>query len=269
MPRKQKEYKYHYTYRITNIVEKKYYYGVHSCDCLPKEDIGVKYFSSTKPEFVKDQKQNHQNYKYKVIKIFKTRKEAVEHEIFLHNKFEVGKNPKFYNGAKQTSTGFDRTGTKASEKTIALQKEIQNKPEYKNKIKSKLYDRLNNEEWYSTKFMAGVDKLKELKNSKEWKETVGVIASQKMVETKRKNNTMPTLEKNPKAKIIHIYDNNSKLKFICHGNFKNICIDNNLPFKQLKWSYQNNGSKIYNKNKNIHSRRNDWEFFYNWYALVQ
>ena len=111
MSRKQKEYKYHYTYRITNIVEKKYYYGVHSCNCLPKEDIGVKYFSSSKNKAFKDDiKENPQNYKYKVVKIFSTRKEALEHEIFLHAKFNVGVNKKFYNGSKQTSTKFDTTG---------------------------------------------------------------------------------------------------------------------------------------------------------------
>ena len=101
--------KYHYTYRITNIKEGKYYYGVHSCDCLPKEDIGIKYFSSSKKEFIKDQKENPQDYKYKVIKIFSTRVEAVQHEIFLHKKFDVKLHQKFYNDANQTSTKFDTT----------------------------------------------------------------------------------------------------------------------------------------------------------------
>ena len=103
--------KYHYTYRITNIKEGMYYYGVHSCDCLPKEDIGVKYWSSLKKkEFIKDQKQNPQDYKYKVIKIFSTRVEAIEHEIFLHKKFDVKLHKKFYNEANQTSTKFDTSG---------------------------------------------------------------------------------------------------------------------------------------------------------------
>lgn len=107
---------YHYTYRITNTKERMYYYGVHSCNCLPKEDIGIKYFSSSKnKEFIKDQKENPQDYKYKIIKIFDSRKEAIEHEIFLHNKFNVGINESFYNKAKQTSTDYDTTG-KASVK---------------------------------------------------------------------------------------------------------------------------------------------------------
>ena len=63
--------KFHNTYRITNIKERMYYYGVHSCDCLPEEEIGLTYFSSSKnKEFIKDQKENPQNYKYKIIKIF-------------------------------------------------------------------------------------------------------------------------------------------------------------------------------------------------------
>ena len=103
--------KYHYTYRITNIKERMYYYGVHSCNCLPKEDIGVKYFSSSKKkEFIKDQKENPHDFKYKVLKIFPTRKEAVEHEIFLHKKFNVKLHGQFYNSANQTSTGFCTAG---------------------------------------------------------------------------------------------------------------------------------------------------------------
>lgn len=102
--------KYHYTYRITNIKERMYYYGVRSCDCLPKEDIGVKYFSSSKKEFIQDQKENPQNYKYKIVKMFDTRVEAVEHEIFLHKKFDVKLHQKFYNETNQTSINFDTTG---------------------------------------------------------------------------------------------------------------------------------------------------------------
>lgn len=120
--------RYHYTYRITNIVEKKYYYGVHSCVCLPKEDIGVKYFSSSKNKaFKEDIKENPQNYKYKVVKIFSTREEALEHEIFLHTKFNVKLHKSFYNESNQTSKGFDTTGKGAyideNGNTVLLTKE--------------------------------------------------------------------------------------------------------------------------------------------------
>ena len=101
----------HYVYRITNKVTKLHYYGKRSCTCDPKLDLGIKYFSSSKDKaFIADQKINTNNYKYKVIKKFNTAEEAVEYEIKLHNKFNVGINPKFYNKAKQTALKFSTTG---------------------------------------------------------------------------------------------------------------------------------------------------------------
>ena len=113
------KYKYHYVYRITNITKvalRIYYYGVHSSNLRPENDIGVKYFSSsTNKEFIKDQKENPQNYSYKIIKAFKTREDATELEVKLHKKFNVKLHQKFYNKANQTSTGFDRTGVSSTE----------------------------------------------------------------------------------------------------------------------------------------------------------
>ena len=102
---------YHYTYRITNLIEGKHYYGSRSSEIPPVEDLGKNYVSSSKnKDFIKDQKENPQNYKYKVIKIFDTREEAISFEIKLHDKFDVGVNESFYNKAKQTSVKFDTTG---------------------------------------------------------------------------------------------------------------------------------------------------------------
>ena len=68
----------YYTYRITNIIEGKHYYGVRSTNTIPKDDLGIKYFSSsTNKEFIKDQKTNPQNYKYKIILIFKKSKRCL------------------------------------------------------------------------------------------------------------------------------------------------------------------------------------------------
>ena len=105
--------KYHYTYRITNILINKHYYGTRtSKNKLPKEDIGIYYFSSSRDkDFMQDQKDNPQNYKYKVIRISNTRKEAMLLEIYFHSKFNVAINGNFYNKTKATSTGFDITGT--------------------------------------------------------------------------------------------------------------------------------------------------------------
>lgn len=108
---KQNKNKYHYVYRISNSKLKKHYYGVRSSKLAPHLDLGVKYFSSSKDKsFIQDQQLNPWFYKYKIIAIFETREDAVRFEIKLHNRFDVGKNPSFYNKAKQTSQGFDTTG---------------------------------------------------------------------------------------------------------------------------------------------------------------
>ena len=128
--------KYNYTYRITNKIEGKHYYGKRSTNTIPSQDLGVKYFSSSRDaEFIKDQKSNPQNYKYKIVKIHDSAEAAIEHEIVLHNKFDVGKNPKFYNRCKQTSKGFDTTGIKLSKARI--QKQVEKMKGFKHTAESK------------------------------------------------------------------------------------------------------------------------------------
>jgi hypothetical protein len=109
----------HYVYRITNILLNKHYYGSRSCkNCHPKDDLGIKYFSSSRDkDFIKDQKEHPKNYKYKIIKIFDSRKDALKLEIFLHEKFNVGINEHFYNRSKQTSVGWSTVGILPSEET--------------------------------------------------------------------------------------------------------------------------------------------------------
>jgi len=103
--------KYHYIYRITNIRENKHYIGVRSSSITPYDDLGKKYFSSsTDSEFIKSQKEHPENFIYYIIEIFNTREEALKHEIYLHDKFNVAVNENFYNKAKQTSLGFDTSG---------------------------------------------------------------------------------------------------------------------------------------------------------------
>lgn len=103
--------KNHYVYRITNKENNKHYYGVRSSKIEPKLDLGIKYFSSSRDkEFMNEQKINKDKFKYKVIKMFETREEAINLEIKLHNKFEVQKNKNFYNKSKQTTTKFDTAG---------------------------------------------------------------------------------------------------------------------------------------------------------------
>ncbi len=105
----------HYTYLITNCQEEKCYIGVRSCECDPIDDIGKKYFSSSSDKnFKKDQKNNPQNYQYQVLELFETKNEALLSEIDLHEYFDVGRNIKFYNCAKQKATGFCSAGVSYS-----------------------------------------------------------------------------------------------------------------------------------------------------------
>jgi len=104
--------KHHYIYRITNIKLKKHYYGVRSSIDLPNKDLGIKYFSSsTDFEFINDQKNNPQDYKYVIVSIFNSREEASLFEIKLHERFDVARNPNFYNKSRQTSKAWDTSGT--------------------------------------------------------------------------------------------------------------------------------------------------------------
>lgn len=99
--------KIYYVYRITNISENKHYYGQRCQKITPENDLGVLYYSSSKDKtFIEDQKQNPDDYKYKIIRKFTDKEQALKLEIKLHNKFGVHLNPNFYNRAKQTSTKF-------------------------------------------------------------------------------------------------------------------------------------------------------------------
>jgi len=112
--------KYHYVYRITNTKLNKHYYGTRSSKIEPHKDIGFIYFSSSSDHnFIDDQKNNPQDYKYAIVSEFDSREEALGLEIKLHTKFNVGINTSFYNKAKQTSDkfDFDFTGYQHTEET--------------------------------------------------------------------------------------------------------------------------------------------------------
>lgn len=101
--------KLYYVYRITNRLLGKHYYGCRSIpsNVLPVNDLGVKYFSSSRDrEFIKDQKQNREAYKYIILYVTYDKRKALNLEVRLHKRFNVGSNPLFYNNAMQTSTGF-------------------------------------------------------------------------------------------------------------------------------------------------------------------
>ena len=135
-------------YRITNIVERKHYYGYKSCGKRdPKEIIGKTYFSSSSDkEFISDQKENPHKYRYKIVKEFDTRQCAIEFEMKLHNFFDVGINENFYNKSKQTSKGFDISNVSWSWKESSkLKISGEYNPAKKYEVRQKISEKLSGE----------------------------------------------------------------------------------------------------------------------------
>lgn len=240
---------YHYTYRITNIVENKYYYGVHSSICLPKEDIGFNYWSSSKQEFINDQKNNSQNYKYKVIKTFTTRLDADNHEIFLHKKFDVRTHKLFYNGMNAGTPNFTVTkenhwvNNKSKEEIESIYKKVSEK----NKINVKIQLERNGH-WTKNKSEDDVEKIykksgikqKETKSSNEFKEKLK--NSEKFQKSKLNRNQNGELNNNSKS--FEIYDNFGRLISSGKGNYKEECSKIGISFTSFN-KYKNNENGMY------------------------
>lgn len=131
-------YMYHYVYRITNKVLNKHYYGKRGSTIKPELDIGIVYFSSSSDKvFMKDQKENPQNYKYKVVSVHSSSYQALLKEVRLHYKFDVGVNKNFYNKAKQSTAGADRTGISPANKGKPRSDEVKKKVSEANKGRTK------------------------------------------------------------------------------------------------------------------------------------
>ena len=100
----------HYTYLLQSQTSDMMYIGVRSSECLPEQD---NYWGSSKylPEDVSE------TFDKFILGRFDTREEAVADEIHRHKMNDVAKNPLFYNRARQTSNGYDRSGVGHSEET--------------------------------------------------------------------------------------------------------------------------------------------------------
>ena len=102
------KFQHNFVYLIWNKINHKKYIGTKSSNEEPKNVIGHTYFSCSKDkDFMNEQKEHPENFRYKVLKDFKTRKEALNLECELHHRYKVDTNDDFYNRAIQTSDGFD------------------------------------------------------------------------------------------------------------------------------------------------------------------
>jgi uncharacterized cupin superfamily protein len=104
------KYTYHYTYLITNIENGMKYIGVRSCSCLPQDDIGKIYTSSSHDiKFKQEQKQYPERFNYEVVMIWSSRREAMLHEQFLLLTPDAARSSIYYN-RRNGNVKFDTYG---------------------------------------------------------------------------------------------------------------------------------------------------------------
>ena len=87
-------YTFHYTYIITNTTNQMKYIGVRSCSCLPENDSD--YMSSSKI-LIEVMQKTPEVFTKTIIDTFPTREIANANEQWLHETYDVARNPEFYN----------------------------------------------------------------------------------------------------------------------------------------------------------------------------
>lgn len=97
----------HYVYQIKNIKNNKLYIGARTSKRPPELD--TKYWSSCK-SLIPLIKADPADFTKTILCTFSTRQRAMAFEVFLHDYFDVGRSPDYYNRVKQTSTKFDTSG---------------------------------------------------------------------------------------------------------------------------------------------------------------
>lgn len=292
-----------YTYRITNIVENKHYYGFRGTLLNPEDDIGVVYFSSSSNKnFIKEQKEYPERYKYKIIIKTRIKSIAQRFEIKLHKYFKVGTNDNFYNRATQTHTaliGTRNTARKAvlTRKTTFLEngltieedavKRASETGRNNNSYSKSAYNIYKNRDAKyrldksaasaKTMIKEGTYIITALKHRVHQNEIMesGLTRAQetglKVSKTRKSKYKSGEIEKliglnNPAAKIINIFNNDNVIMYRCEGAFQKVCEENNLPFSAFKNSYQKDGKPYLLTRGNKSSFRPEFE---GWYAKIE
>jgi len=230
----------HYTYLITNLNEnhqKIFYIGVRSC----KDIINDSYMGSSKNLKEDIQKYGIINFNKTILGIFNNRNDAILHEIYLHELFDVGKCDLFYNKVKQTTKGFDYSGNAHSVET-------------KEKMS---YDRSGSKHWNYGKQWSDEHKCKLRKkhkpHTKKYTEVecpyCSVIGTSNNMSRwhfdnclnhpkNRRTNSIKRKNLKRKSNIIKFYDEYNNLIMTCHGNFIEFCKENKLPVSEFRKSYK-------------------------------
>jgi hypothetical protein len=139
---------YNYTYRLTIDPpqdEQSLYIGVRSSECYPTED--VKYLGSSKT--LTNLLRNNSAIKVvkEVLAIWGSRELANEHEIRLHDYFDVAKNKLFFNLSKAVNKGFycDQSHTEDTKNHLSKVHQERNAEMTEDALKS-LYGRKHSQE---------------------------------------------------------------------------------------------------------------------------
>lgn len=116
--------KTHYTYMIEVLEptdQRRYYVGVRSCDGSIIDD---KYYLGSSKYLKQWIKENGKDkIKKTILAIWPTRELAMEHEIRIHDHFEVHLNEEFFNKSKQSVSGFTTYGMESPWKGKTFSKE--------------------------------------------------------------------------------------------------------------------------------------------------
>lgn len=93
---------FNYTYRITHVPSGKVYVGARSSEVEPEKDLGVVYFSSSsRKDFISEQKRNPDDFEYEVLETFDSREDALVAEKTLLDISGARSGMAFLNGRKR------------------------------------------------------------------------------------------------------------------------------------------------------------------------
>ena len=121
--------KFHFTYKTTNLINGRYYLGMHSTNRI---DDG--YLGSGKRLYYELNKYGRDNFKFEILEQFDSREELVQAEINLITEHDL-KNPNCLNLKQGGSGGFSKEDWEKGQKIVsALLKERWKDPEYREKM---------------------------------------------------------------------------------------------------------------------------------------
>ena len=121
--------RFHFTYKTTNLINERYYLGMHSTNRI---DDG--YLGSGKRLYYELNKYGRDNFKFEILKEFNSREELVQAEINLITELDL-ENPNCLNLKLGGSGGFSKEDWEKGQKVAAaLLKERWRDPEYREKM---------------------------------------------------------------------------------------------------------------------------------------